>query len=79
MEKAILQGQRACDDALNSLFRAAYFIGKQSLPFSKFPSLCKLLVSVKAPMIASMYHDEKACADLAWCISIVIKKKSFVG
>ena len=75
LEKAIKQGQRACDESLSSLFRAAYFIGKQSLPYAKFPSLCSLLASVKAPITASLYHDEKSCADLIACMSNVIKKK----
>jgi hypothetical protein len=74
LEKAIKQGQRACDESLSSLFRAAYFIGKQSLPFAKFPSLCSLLASVKAHITASLYHDEKSCVDLISCISNVIKK-----
>jgi len=47
-----------------SLFKVAYFLGKQSLSYSKFPSLYKLLVSVNAPMTLSLYHDEKACVDL---------------
>ena len=75
MERAILHSQRACDEALMTLFRAAYFIGKQSLPFSKFPSLCDLLKSVKAPITTSMYQDEKACANLIWCISVRLQKK----
>jgi len=75
MEKAILQGQKACDEAVASLFRAAYFLGKQSLPYSKFSSLCKLLVTVKAPMTLSMYQDEKSCVDLMMCISVVIQKR----
>jgi hypothetical protein len=75
MEKAILQGQKACDEAVASLFRAAYFLGKQFLPYSKFPALCKLLVTVKAPMTLSMYQDEKSCADLMMCISVVIQKR----
>ena len=78
LEKAIKQGQRACDESLSSLFRAAYFIGKQSFPYAKFSSLCSLLASVKAPITASLYLDEKSCADLIACISNVIKK-SYIG
>ena len=75
MEKAILQGQKACDEALASLFRAAYFLGKRSLPYSKFPTLCKLLVTVKTPMTLSMYQDEKSCVDLMMCILVVIQNR----
>ena len=75
LEKAIKQGQRACDESLSSLFRVAYFIGKQSLPYTKFLSLCSLFASVKAPITAFLYHNEKSCADLIACMSNVIKKK----
>lgn len=75
MEKAILSGQRACDEAVACLLRAAYFLGKNSLPYAKFPPLCKLLLSVKAPITLSLYQDEKACAVLMKCISVVIQKK----
>ena len=71
-EKIIFTGQRACDEALQTLFKAAYFIGKQSLPYFKFPALCKLVMSVNAPITASMYQDEKAGSDLITCISTVI-------
>ena len=74
LEKAIKQGQRACDESLSSLFRATYFIGKQSLPYAKFSALCSLFASIKAPITASLYHDEKSCADLIACMSNVIKK-----
>ena len=73
LEKAIKQGQRACDESLSSLFRAAYFIGKQFLPYAKFHALCSLFTSVKAPITTSLYHDEKSCADLIVCMSNVIK------
>jgi hypothetical protein len=73
MEKAIFVGQRACDEALQTLFKAAYFTWKQSLPYSKFPALCKLLMFVNAPITASMYQDEKACSELIFCISTVIQ------
>ena len=74
LEKAIKQGQRACDESLSSLFCAAYFIGKQSFLYAKFLSLCSLFASVKASITASLYHDAKSCADLIACMSNVIKK-----
>ena len=58
-----------------SLFRATYFIGNQSFFSIKFLSLCSLFASVKALIIASLYHDEKSCADLTACMSNVIKNK----
>ena len=75
MEKIISSGQRACDEALQILFKTTYFTGKQFLPYSKFPALCKLLMSVNAPITSRMYQDEKTCYDLIRCISIVIQKK----
>ena len=75
MKKTISSDQCACDEALQFLFKATYFTGKQSLPYSKFPALCKLLMSVNAPITSSMYQDEKACSDLIRCISIIIQKK----
>ena len=77
MKKEILQGQKTCDETVASLFRSSYFLGKQSLPYSKFSALCKLLVTVKSPMTLSMYQDEKYCADLMMCISVVIQKRVF--
>ena len=74
-KKTIFSGERVCDEALQTLFKATYFTGKQSLPYSKFPALCKLLMSVNAPITSSMYQDEKACSDLIRCISVVIQKK----
>ena len=45
------------------------------MPFHKFPSLCNLLVSCKAPMTAKLYHDEKACGEMVFGISSVIQRK----
>jgi hypothetical protein len=74
MEKTIFIGQRACDEALQTLFKTTYFTGKQSLSYSKFPALCKLLMSVNVPITANMYQDEKTCSDLITCISAILKK-----
>ena len=56
------------------MFRDAYIIGKKSLPYTKFSSLCLLFASVKAHITVSLYHDEKSCADLIACMSNVINK-----
>ena len=50
-------GQCVCDETLQTLFKAAYFTRKQSLSYSKFLALCKLLMSVNAPITTSMYQD----------------------
>jgi len=76
MEKAIQQGQWAYDESLSLLCCAAYFIGKEFLPYTKFLCLCALRISVNAHIIAWMYQNEKVCVDLIACMSIVIQKKS---
>ena len=75
MERVIQNSQRQCDEALQTLFQVAYFVGKQSLSPCKFPALCKLLKSVNAPITSTMYQDHKACSDLLWCILVVLQKK----
>ena len=39
LQKAILVANHSYDEALISLFRAAYFMGKECVPFHKFSSL----------------------------------------
>jgi len=50
-------------------------MGKETVPFHKFPSLCDLLVSCNAPMTEKLYHDEKACADMVFAISNVVQRQ----
>jgi hypothetical protein len=75
MEKQVSSMNRVCDEALLYLFRVAYFMGKESIPFHKFPSLCQLMVSYNLTMTEKLYHDEKACADMALAISAVIHRQ----
>ena len=74
MEKVIKEVSQTCDEAIFSLFHVAYYDGKSLIAFARFPKLCKLLVSVKATMTKSLYHDEKSCSDLVFCISLIIQK-----
>ena len=74
MEKHIAQQLKRADEALLTLFKAAYYIGMGTIPFSKFPPLCDLLVDLKTN-ITPLYHDDKACADMLIYISSVIHRK----
>ena len=47
-KKQVTSINRLCNEVMMCLFRAAYFIGKKSLSFHKFPSLCALLLTCKA-------------------------------
>ena len=75
MRKIVEKTITACDDALITLFRSAYFLAKETMPLTKFPSLCKLLLKSKSNITESLYHDEKSCAEMVFCISNVIQKK----
>lgn len=50
-------------------------MGKEAIRFHKFPKLCDLFVSCKAPMTEKLYHDEKACIDMASAISNLIQRQ----
>ena len=76
MKKIVEKSITTCDDALITLFRSAYFLAKEIVPLTKFPSLCKLLLNSKSNITESLYHDEKSCAEMVFCISNVIQKKN---
>ena len=76
MEKMMHQVTKSCDEALLTLFRAAYYLGRETIPFCKYSALCDLLLTCKSPITNGLYHDEKSCAEMIYCISIVIHKKN---
>ena len=57
------------------IFKVAYFLGKETIVYCKFPALCELLLSVHANITTKLYHDEKACAEMLFYISKVVQKK----
>ena len=75
MEKIVVQTRRTYNEALMTLFKTTYYVGKKLLPFIKFPILCDLLLSVIAIITTKMFHDDKVCADMLVCISSVIQRK----
>ena len=75
MEKMVAATNKVCDDVVLSLFKAAYFLGKETIGYCKFPALCELLLSIHANITTKLYHDEKACVEMFFCISKVVQKK----
>jgi len=73
MEKVIIESNRTCNEVVLTLFNATYFVVKETLYFSKFPGLCKLLVSLNACITNELYHDEKSCSDIIFLIASVIQ------
>jgi kynureninase len=55
LQKAMAAANHSCDEALLSLFRAAYFMGKETIHFYKFSSLCNLLISCKTAMTEKIH------------------------
>lgn len=74
LKKQVTTANRLCDEAMISLLRAAYFVGKEGLSFHKFPSLCSLLLACKALLPEKLNHDEKACSEMVFVISCVITR-----
>ena len=37
--------------------------------------MCELLLSIHANITTKLYHDEKACAEMLFCISRIVQKK----
>lgn len=72
LQKVVAAANHSCDEALLSFFKATYFMGKETIPFHKFPTLCNLLISCKAPMIKKLYHDKKTCNEMVFGISSII-------
>ena len=75
MEKMVAASNKVCDDVVLSLFKAAYFLDKETIEYCKFPTLCELLLSVHANITTKLYHDEKAYAGMLFSISRVVQKK----
>ena len=70
MREGIKRMRESKDDALHALFRTAYYIAKENLPFSKFKPTFKLLKDVEAQRLTTdSYHDDKSCATFIHCIS----------
>ena len=50
MEKMMHQVTKSCDEALLTLFRAAYYLSRETFLFCKFLVLCNLLLICKSPV-----------------------------
>ncbi|KAL3700775.1 hypothetical protein R1sor_018797 [Riccia sorocarpa] len=73
LDKVVKMATVRCDDAMVILFRTTYFIAKESLAFSKFPKLMKLIGSVTDDIPRRLYRDDKACVDFIFYMSQVIQ------
>ena len=49
MEKMMHQVTISCDEALLTLFRVAYYLGRETILFCKYSALCDLL-TCKSPI-----------------------------
>lgn len=74
MEKAIASANKSCDDALLSLLITVYYLGKETISFSKSPSLYHLLISIKACIIKELYYNKKARTEFILYISSIIQR-----
>ena len=75
MKKMMHQVTKSCDEALLTLFRVAYYLDRKTTLFSKYSTLCDLLLTCKSPITNSLYYDEKSFAKMIYCISTIIHKK----
>ena len=78
MTEVIKKATTTCDQVLLALFRTIHYIDTSLIPFARFPNLCCLLVTIKACIKKTMYHDEKYCFDLVFYILFIIQKKIFL-
>ena len=76
MEKMMHQVTKSCNEALLTLFRVAYYLSRETIPFCKYSSLYDLLLTCKSFITNGLYHDEKSCVEMIYCISIVVHKKN---
>lgn len=58
MEKTIFNEQRACNEALHTLFRAVYFIKKNSLFHIQNFLYCMIIDIWKIPITSNMHQDK---------------------
>ena len=55
------QVTKSCDEALLTLFRVAYYLDRETIPFCKYSTLYDLFLVYKSPITNGLYHDEKSC------------------
>jgi hypothetical protein len=75
LEKCVAKANNAWDEAMMSLFKSVYFLGKEFIPCHKFASLYELLVSCKTPITEKLYHHEKTCVDMMFIISTILQRQ----
>lgn len=74
MERGIVKANQICDETMQYFFQFVYYIGKECISFNTFFNLFILLVSAKATMVVSLYHDKIWCTNFFGILSIMQKK-----
>jgi len=60
----IVVGNKACNEAIFSLFKITYILGKKTIRYYKFSALCEMLLFVNANIITKLYYDAKVFAEI---------------
>ncbi|KAL3677120.1 hypothetical protein R1sor_027068 [Riccia sorocarpa] len=75
MDRILKTAASMCNDAMLTLFRAAYFVGKHSLTFSNFPPFCELLKTCTSDIPVKLYQRAKSCIDFIFHISQILQSQ----
>ena len=49
---------------------------RKTILFCKYLALYDLLLTYKSPITNGLYHDEKSCEEMIYCISTVVHKRN---
>jgi hypothetical protein len=63
---------RASDDVLFVIFKAANFLRRETISLIKFPNPYALISFCKSSITERLYHDEKSCVEMIFCIYNIV-------
>lgn len=75
MKNVDKQGHRVCDESFGITISCGLLYKETIIPLFQIFSLCSLFDSVKALIIASIFHNEKLCVALVAYMFIIIQEK----